>query len=175
MPESTTHGVERRDIVVRRVFDAPVELVWKAWTDPQEVTRWWGPTGFTSPIARMDSREGGTSLVSMRSPDGQDFYSTWTYRKIVTMQRIEYIHNLADRDGKKVDPVQLGLPPDFPEDTLTVVTFRALGDDKTEMTITEYAVAPAGSQMLENAEVGLNQSIDKMAATFAEPQARSAV
>lgn len=67
-----------RDLVVTRVFDAPVERAWKAWSDSEHVKRWWGPEGFTSPVARMDFREGGTSLVCMRSSEGQDFYNTWT-------------------------------------------------------------------------------------------------
>jgi uncharacterized protein YndB with AHSA1/START domain len=49
---------KKRDLVVIRVFDAPVEQVWKAWTDPRQVMRWWGPKGFASPLAKMDFREG---------------------------------------------------------------------------------------------------------------------
>src|SRR5215217_4010218 len=75
----------KRDLVVNRVFDAPIEQVWHAWTDPEHVMSWWGPTGFTSPIARMDFREGGTSLVCMRSPERHDLYNTWTYREILPM------------------------------------------------------------------------------------------
>jgi uncharacterized protein YndB with AHSA1/START domain len=70
-------------------FSAPIELVWKAWTDPEYVMRWWGPDYFTSPSAKIDFREGGTSLVCMRAPvdfGGQDMYSTWVYQKIVPMQ-----------------------------------------------------------------------------------------
>ena len=100
-------------------FDAPVERVWKAWIDPQQVMQWWGPDHFTSPSAQIDFREGGISLVCMRAPKefgGQDMYSTWAYMKIVPLQSIEYIHNLADKNGKKVDPVKLGMPSDFPQD-----------------------------------------------------------
>lgn len=70
-----TKNVKKKDLVVTRVFDALVDLVWKAWTDPEQVMRWWGPEGFTSPVAMIDFREGGTSLVCMRSPEGQDFYN----------------------------------------------------------------------------------------------------
>src|SRR5262245_61811787 len=108
--------VKQHDLVFTRRFDAPVELVWKAWTDPEAVMQWWGPTGFTSPSAIIDFREGGTSLVCMRAPKefgGQDMYSTWAYTKIVPLERIEYIHNLADKDGNKLDPAQLGFPSDF--------------------------------------------------------------
>ena len=161
---------KKRDLVVTRVFAAPVELVWKAWTEPEYVMRWWGPDHFTSPSAKMDFREGGTSLVCMRAPEdfgGQDIYSTWVYQKIVPMEQIEFIQNLADSDGNQIDPASLGLPPEFPRDMRTVVTFKDLGNDKTEMTVTEYNMPTADTEMGRNAELGLNQSLDKMAAIFA--------
>jgi len=154
-----------RDLVVTRVFAAPVELVWKAWTEPEYVMRWWGPDYFTSPSAKMDFREGGTSLVCMRAPEdfgGQDMYSTWVYQKIVPMERIEFIQNLADKDGNQIDPAQIGMPPEFPRDMRTVVTFKDLGNGKTEMTVTEYNVPTADTELGKNAELGLNQSLDKM-------------
>jgi uncharacterized protein YndB with AHSA1/START domain len=64
--------------------------------------QWWGSNGFASPSAEIDFREGGTSLVCMRAPKelgGQDLFSTWTYKKIVPMELIEFIQNLADKDG----------------------------------------------------------------------------
>ena len=158
-----------RDLVVTRVFAAPVELVWKAWTEPEYVMRWWGPDYFTSPSALIDFREGGTSLVCMRAPKdfgGQDMYSTWVYQKIVPMERIEFIQNLADKDGNPIDPAEIGMPPEFPRDMRTVVTFKDLGNGKTEMTVIEYNMPTADTEMGKNAELGLNQSLDKMAASF---------
>jgi uncharacterized protein YndB with AHSA1/START domain len=158
-----------RDLVVTRVFDAPVELVWKAWTDPEYVMKWWGPDYFTSPSAVIDFREGGTSLVCMRAPKdfgGQDMYSTWVYKKIVPLERIEFIQNLADVDGNLIDPLTIGMPPEFPRDTRTVITFKDLGNHRTEMTVTEYNMPSADTEMGRNAELGLNQSLDKMAASF---------
>lgn len=160
---------KKRDLMVARVFDAPVELVWKAWTDPQYVMKWWGPDSFTSPSAKIELRVGGTSLVCMRAPKefgGMDMYSTWVYQEIVPMERIEFIQNLADKDGKPIDPAKIGMPPEFPRDTRTVVTFKTLGDGKTEMTVTEYGMPSADTEMGRNAEIGLNQSLDKMAASF---------
>jgi uncharacterized protein YndB with AHSA1/START domain len=158
-----------RDLVVTRIFAAPIDLVWKAWTEPEYVMRWWGPDYFTSPSAKMDFREGGTSLVCMRAPEhfgGQDMYSTWVYQKIVPMERIEFIQNLADKDGNLIDPAEIGMPPEFPRDTRTVVTFKDLGNGKTEMTVTEYNMPTADSEMGKNAELGLNQSLDKLAVSL---------
>ncbi len=64
MTINTVSEIER--MVVTRVFDAPRELVWKAWTDPKYVMQWWGPKGFTAPVCQMDFRVGGKSLLCMR-------------------------------------------------------------------------------------------------------------
>lgn len=160
-----------RDLIVTRTFDAPVELVWKAWTEPEYVMKWWGPDHFTSPSARIDFREGGTSIVCMQAPQdfgGMDFYNTWVYQKIVPLRSIEYIQNLSDEQGNLIDPAVVGMPPEFPRDTRTVVTFKDLGNGKTEMTITEYNLPTPDTQMGKNAELGLNQSMDKMVAIFAK-------
>jgi len=157
------------NLVVTRVFAAPIELVWEAWTDPEYVMRWWGPDHFTSPSALIDFREGGTSLVCMRAPKdfgGQDMYSTWVYKKIVLLERIEFIQNLADKDGNPIDPAEIGMPPEFPRDMHTVVTFKGLGDGKTEMTVTEYNMPSADTELGKNAELGLNQSLDKLAVSL---------
>ena len=158
-----TNG-SRRDLVVTRLFHAPLSLVWKAWSDPCYVMQWWGPDGFTSPLAQMDFREGATSLVCMSAPEYGDHYSIWRYEKIVPMQRIEYIHNLADKDGKKVDPIKMGIPADFPQDQRHTVTFKDVGNGQTEMTVTEHDWTVG--HMMELSKRGLNQCLDKMAAIF---------
>src|SRR5258707_6406512 len=80
MTENTVNEIER--MVVTRVFDAPRELVWKAWTDPKYVMQWWGPKGFTAPVCEMDFRVGGKFLCCMKSPDGQEFWNAVEYHEI---------------------------------------------------------------------------------------------
>ncbi len=160
---------ENRDLVVARVLDAPIEQAWNAWSDPEQVKRWWGPDGFTCPVARMAFREGGTSLVCMRAPKeflgGQDMYNTWTYEKIVPLKRFVYILRFADKDGNTMDPAKLGLPADMPREVRNEVTFRELAKDRTEVTVTEFGwtIGP----MMEMSKRGLEQCLDKMAAIFA--------
>ncbi len=156
----------KKELVVTRTFNAPVALVWKTWTEPELVMRWWGPDHFTCPSAIIDFREGATSIVCMRAPKsfgGQDTFSLWTYKKIIQHQSIEFVQNLADKDGNKVNPTDIGMPPDFPLDILTVVEFKDLGNNKTEMTVTEHADF---GQMSEFAKLGLEQSLGKMVAIF---------
>lgn len=155
---------QHRDLVVTRVVDAPVGQVWQAWTDAEQVRRWWGPTGFTCPLARIDLREGGTSLVAMRSPAGQDLYNTWSYRSIVPHQRLEFIQNFADEHGNKLTPASIGLPAEIPQDVRNLVTFKALGEHGTELTVTEYGYP--SDQILELSKAGLEQVLDKLATSL---------
>src|SRR5688572_14593791 len=112
-----TTEIKQRNVVVTRVFDAPVERVWQAWSEPELVKRWWGPTGFSCPLAEMDFRVGGTSLVCMRAPaefGGQDLYNTWTYVEIVPRQWFEYILKFSDAQGQPIDPAEIGVPAGVP-------------------------------------------------------------
>lgn len=166
--DNPSKASKKRDLVFTRVFDAPLELVWKAWVEPEIIRQWWGPEGFTCPVARIDFREGGTSLVCMRAPKefgGQDMYNTWTYTKIVPMREIEYLLHFADKNGNRVDPVTMGLPPDMPQEVRNLVTFKAVGG-KTELTVTEYDWTVG--QMMEMSKMGMEQCLDKMAASFAK-------
>jgi uncharacterized protein YndB with AHSA1/START domain len=168
MTETTKSG-KHRDLVVTRAFDAPVELVWKAWSDAEQVMRWWGPAGFTSPSADMDFREGGTSHVCMRAPKefgGQDMYNTWAYRKIEPHKLIEFILNFTDKDGTKLDPAKMGMLPGIPQDVRHVITFKAVDDNRTEMTVTEYGYT--SDQAHDLSKVGLEQCLDKMTVVVAK-------
>lgn len=82
------------------------------------------------------------------------------------MQRIEDIHNLADKDDNKIDPTSIGMPADFPQDLRNLVSFKDLDDGKTELTATEYDWTV--DQMMEMSKMGLEQCLDKMAAIFAK-------
>ena len=170
MPDNNTSDyAETYDVVVTRVLGAPVEQVWKAWSDPAYVMRWWGPTGFTSPSAEMDFRVGGASLVCMRAPaeyGGQDFYNTWTYTRIDPHERIEFVSNFADEDGTHIDRAAMGMPPGVPFDVPHVITFEAAGEGRTEMTVTEHGYTTEQARDLSRA--GMEQCIDKMVAIFAE-------
>lgn len=156
-----------RNMTLTRTFDAPVEEVWKQWSESENVMRWWGPKGFTSPLAKIDFREGGVSLVCMRAPKefgGFDMYNTWSYKKIVPWQRIEFVLNFSDKDGNKLDPAKMGLPPGIPQDVPHVITFKALGDKRTEMTVAEFGYTT--DQAVETSKSGMEECLDKMAANL---------
>ncbi len=166
MTTDTTQKVINQNIVVTRVIGAPVERVWKAWTDPEQIMQWWGPQNYTSPSCEIDFREGGKYVFCMRAPEEQggfDHYTTGTYQRIVPMELIEFSSSMSDKGGNKIDPVQAGMPPDFPEEIRTVVTFKGILEHITELTITEYDWPL--DQMAVFSLIGWHQSMDKLAAS----------
>jgi len=84
----------------------------------------------------------------------------------VPLREIEYLHHFADKDGNRIAPATMGLPPDMPEEVRNLVTFKFVGGNKTELTVTEYDW-PAG-QMMEMSRQGMEQCLDKMAASLVE-------
>jgi uncharacterized protein YndB with AHSA1/START domain len=151
---------ETQELVITRVFDAPRELVWKAWTDPQQLMRWWGPKDFTSPLSQIDLRVGGKYLFCMRSPEGQDFYSTGVYLIIDPPKEIVFTDSFADENGNVVQASHYGLDEDHPMELLVTVTFEDM-DGQTKMTMQQAGV-PLG-EIGEQAGTGWNQSFDKLA------------
>jgi len=154
---------EEGTLVIERVFDAPRELVWKAWTDPEQAMRWWGPKGFTSPACEIDFRVGGKTLFAMQSPefnDGRPIWSAGVYREIVPLERIVTTDSFADESGNVVPATHYGMGSDFPLEMLVTVTFEDLGG-KTRMKL-KHEGLPAG-EMKDGAGVGWNESFDKLA------------
>lgn len=156
-----------QDLVITRVFHAPVNAVWKAWTEPELIRRWWGPDHFDCPSATVDFREGGVALVSMRSIEFgfPEQFSAWRFTKIVPMERIEYIHHLADREGNDVTPSSVGMPADFPAEMHHIIALEDVGDGTTKLTVTEKEW-PMG-QMRELSKMGMEQCLEKMAKVLA--------
>jgi uncharacterized protein YndB with AHSA1/START domain len=155
------------DIVVTRLIDAPVERVWKAWTDPKLVMQWWGPQYYSSALAKIDLREGGNYVFGMTPPKdqgGQDSYTSGIYKKIIAGERLEFTQGLSDKDGNRIDPSKIGMPADFPKEIRTEVVFKKARCDMTELMVTEHDWTP--SQMYVYSIAGLQQSIDKLVATL---------
>ena len=163
MAKSTLNETER--MVVTRVFDAPRELVWKAWTDPKYVMQWWGPKGFTAPVCKMDFRVGGKFLYCMRTPDGQEFWNGGEYHEIVPHEKIVSSMYFSDSEGNKIEPAQLGIEHEAIEGARDVILFEDLGNGRTKLTF-------IGNETMENAIKsgqleGMNQILDKAAAVVA--------
>jgi len=153
MSDST---ISKDACIVERIFDVPVDLVWQMWTQPEHFKKWYGPQGFTVPVAEMDVRVGGKHLFCMASPDGtMKMWSTGEYSEVVPNERLVYTDSMADENGNVVSPSAMGMPEDYPVTTEVTVLLEDLGG-RTKMVMT-HAGVPA------SAKDGWEQAFTKMA------------
>ncbi len=162
---------QEKDMTITRIFDAPREIVWAIWTEPALVMRWWGPEGFSAPVARIDLRPGGKYLYCMRSPDCEDFWSTGVYKEIVPLERIVATDSFADEMGNVVPAAHYGMSGVWPKELLVTVTFEEEEDGKTKFTLVHSGLPP-GEQM-ELAEAGWKESFEKLDRVLQETVTRT--
>jgi uncharacterized protein YndB with AHSA1/START domain len=139
------------DLVMTRVFDAPRELVFKAWTETKHVARWWGPKGFTNPVCEMDVRVGGAIRIHMRAPDGMVYPMTGVFQEIAAPERLVFLSSALDDKGKSMF------------DVLSTVIF-AEQRGKTTLTLQLRVVkaTAAAPQYLKGMEMGWTQSLVRL-------------
>lgn len=146
------------DIIITREFNAPCEAIWNAWTKPEQMKEWWGPNGYTCPIAKMDVREGGTYHASMRSEKGDMHWSTGTYKEIVPLRKLVISDHFADEKGHIIKAESIGMPGNWPEELTVTVTLEDFADG-SRMTMKHEGV-PA--EMRKECTQGWNECFDKM-------------
>jgi uncharacterized protein YndB with AHSA1/START domain len=146
-PNSTTTA--QPELVITRTFDAPRDLVFKLWTDPEHLKHWGSPKELTVPVSESDIRPGGKYRVVMRAPDGSEYKLSGTYREIVPPERIVFTHAWDEDDGKP-----------GPE-TLVTVTFEDAGKDKTKLTLHQTGFASVESR--DAHREGWNSQLDNLA------------
>lgn len=150
-------------VVIERTFDAPVEQVWQMWTVPEHFQAWYGPTGATIPVAKIDARAGGTRQIcmEMQTPGGpMQMWFTGEHREVVENQRLVYTEMVSDEDGNPASPETMGLP-----DGHSVTEVRVeldVVDGRTRMIMTHQGI-PAGSP----GAAGWAMAFDKLAALIA--------
>ncbi len=145
-------------LVITRVFDAPRELVFKAWTDPKHMAQWWGPKGFTNPVCELDARPGGAIRIDMRGPDGVVYPMKGVFHEIVEPERLVFT-STAFEDEEGNPKLQV----------LNTITFAEQGG-KTKLTLQAVVVrsAPEVAAALAGMEEGWKQSLDKLAEWLAK-------
>ena len=138
-------------VTIRRVFDAPRALVWRAWTDPRIMAQWFGPRTFTTPVCELDVRVGGALRIVMHGPDGNDYPMKGEFREVVPPERLVFSNIAIDKDGNHLL-----------EGETTVILEEQ--DGKTMLTLHTCAVGlvPIAPQMLAGMETGWRQSLDKL-------------
>jgi uncharacterized protein YndB with AHSA1/START domain len=148
---------EERELVLTHVFDAPRELVFKAWTDPKQVAQWWGPHRFTNPVCDLDVRPGGAIRIHMRGPDGTVYPMTGVYNEVVEPERLVFTSAALDADGNPMFEV------------LTTVTFAEQGG-KTKQTMRARVIRSTAeaAPYIKGMEAGWTQSLERLAESLAK-------
>ena len=169
---------DKNTLVIERVFDAPVETIWKYWTDAEFLKKWWGPKVFTCPVVKIDFRVGGKYLSCMRGSPApgapeQDFWSTGTYKEIIPMKKIVATDSFADEHGNIVPSTHYGMAS-FPMEMLVTFEFEEIDgplshkasgrQSKTKMTLTHTGVENVPEEMRKGMDQGWNESFDKIVA-----------
>ena len=149
---------DQKVLEISRVFNLPVNLVWKAWTEPESFKKWWGPNGFTCPYSAIDLRVGGKTLSCMRSPQGDEFWSTGIYKEIIPFEKLVCTDSFSDDKGNFIPASDLNMPGNWPSELLITVTFEEV-EGKTKMLLKHEGLPP---EMYEDCQTGWQQSFDKL-------------
>lgn len=138
-------------VVLERVFDAPRELVFAAWTEPERLAQWWGPKMFTNPVCRLDARPGGEIYVEMRGPDGTVYPMSGRFQEVTVPERLVFITAALDSEGHEIFEMQ------------HQVDFRKAGKRtavRAESRLTK--TTPEAARYLAGHRIGYTQSFDKL-------------
>ena len=159
MTEKTVTVPTREEILIKREFNAPRALVWKAWTEPEHFKKWWGPKTVVCNVAKMDVRVGGKYLWSMQGEGWGEIFTGGVFLEVVPIERLVYTDSFADEAGNIVSPAHYKMPSDFPEKMIVTVILEDLGN-KTRMTLQH--VGALALEMSEMTEKSWNESFDKL-------------
>lgn len=141
------------DLILNRVFNAPRERVFRAWIDPQQMTQWWGPEGYTAPVCELDARPGGAWLVHMQAPDGHVQPMGGTYHEIDEPAKIVCTTFVKDDAGR------------FLVEGFHIITFEAMADGRTKLRLesTLVQLAPEWEAARHGGmQHGWSTSLDKL-------------
>lgn len=131
-PNTSPTTGQSKDFVISRIFDAPRDLLWKAFTDPERMKEWWGPKGFTVIASKMDFRVGGTYLYGMKAPSGAPMWGLFRYREIVPPEKMVLVNSFSDEAGGITrHPWQ----EKWPLEMISTFTFDELPDGKSKLTV----------------------------------------
>ena len=144
------NNTKDRELLITRTLNAPVDLVWEAWTNPEHIAKWWGPNGFTNTITTMDMKPGGEWILTMHGPDGTDYKNKSIFKEVILHKKIVFDH----------------IAPNF----TATIEFKAQGE---QTHLTWHMLFETVEQFIQvvktfKADDGLKQNVDKLNAYLAE-------
>jgi uncharacterized protein YndB with AHSA1/START domain len=149
----------RQDLALTRTLNAPRQMVFDAWTDPEQLAKWWGPRGFSAPTCELDAKAGGNIRINMHAPQlgFPNHWMTGTMQEVIAPERLVFTSRAFENEYGK---------PGI--ENLNTITFREVGD-KTEIVISVQilSAAPEMAQAVAGMETGWSQSIDRLGEVLA--------
>lgn len=146
-----TYPPMQAELTLTRDYAAPPELVFRAWTDPALLARWWGPKGFTNPVCELDPRVGGKLRIVMRSPAGDEYPMQGMIQEFLPSARLTFSNSAVDATGRVL------------LDGVTRVSFEAhAGGTRVTVHTRMTGLVPEAPQMLAGMEAGWSGSLDKL-------------
>jgi uncharacterized protein YndB with AHSA1/START domain len=146
-----------KTVSITRMFDLPLDKIWKAWTEVNSFKKWWGPKDFTCPSCTIDLKPGGKNIACMKSTDGKEYWSTCIYKEITPKKKIVYEDNFADSKGNIVPPSYYDMPGEW-SDVIVTVTMEEAGG-KTKMTMQQTNIPEV---VYDECIKGWQESLDKI-------------
>lgn len=152
------------NVIISRILKVPRDVVWKTWTEPDQIKKWWGPKKYTATVVKNDLRIGGKYLYSMKSPEGKLLWYTGIYQDLDIHARIISTDSFSDEMGNMVPPSTYGMPADMSNVLHLIVTFEEEQKGKTTLTIKQMGMPPG--TMIQMTKAGWNESLDKFEAAL---------
>ncbi|MBC7861541.1 MAG: SRPBCC family protein [Bacteroidia bacterium] len=143
-----------RELVITRLLNSPRELVWKVWTEPQHITQWWGPTGFTNTIHEMNVKPGGVWRFMMHGLNGMDFPNKIVFNEVVKPERLVYTHSSEDENDLNSFKTTVTFEEQNGKTHLTMTAVFAAAEERNRV-VKEFGAAEGGIQTINKLEAYL--------------------
>lgn len=140
-----------KELTITRIINAPIELVWKAWTDAKHIQQWWGPTGFTNPVCEWEPKTGNKIFIQMKAPDGEVYPMDGEFHEILEYEKLVFTSAALDKNGGHLF------------DVINTITFAEEGE-KTKVTLNIIIsnITTEGAPYIAGADKGWNLSLDRL-------------
>lgn len=161
-----------KEFVIKRVFNAPRDLVWRAFTEAEHLKHWWGPKGYKMMSCTIDLRPGGVFHYGMQSPNGVEMWGKWMFREIVAPEKMTIVIAFSDKNG---GITRHPFAPEWPLEMLGTMNFETQGN-KTVLTSRTVAFNPTETERktfeagFAGMEQGFRGTWDQLEAYLAQAQ-----
>jgi uncharacterized protein YndB with AHSA1/START domain len=166
MPVTNEKTADVQPFEISRTFDAPRDLMWKVWTEPERMQQWFGPKGLKGTYSKNDLRPGGMYHYALQGPDGSVIWGRWIYREVVPPEKLVFVSSFSDEAG---GVTRHPMAPDWPLELLSTIAFEeTAGGTKVivrwqplDASETELAVFEAGRKSMEGGWTGTFEQLEE--------------